>query len=323
MGQKSLTNNEGIESAIAGMKETMDEIARFYVGDPRNVKLIMGAIMASGHVLLEDFPGVGKTFLAKLTARTLGLDYNRIQFTPDLLPGDITGTKIWMPALGKFEKSMGPINSNLILADEINRAPPKTQAALLEAMEERQVTIEGETVQLPRPFIVLATQNPIEFEGTYPLPEAQMDRFMIRINLGYPEDEEQLLNRRISWQNDDPSGSASKVLDSKQVLSIRNVLERQILVSKEIITYISGFAACRKDRRVMAGPSPRGLISMLRMSRAMAMIEGRDFVTPDDVKSVALETLAHRIVIKPEMALDQVDSESVVKEYLEKIPVPR
>ena len=323
MGQEDVTEENSLQSAIQSLNDTIEEIGKFYVGNMANVRAIIGAIIASGHVLLEDFPGVGKTFLAKLIARTLGLDYNRIQFTPDLLPGDITGTKIWRPAIGKFEKNMGPINSNLILADEINRAPPKTQAALLEGMEEKQVTIEGETVKLPQPFIVLATQNPIEFEGTYPLPEAQMDRFMIRTNLGYPEDEGELLTRRISWQNDDPSFSARKVLDRDQLVEIRTLLEKKVYVSREIIDYIVGFSACRKDSRVLAGPSPRGLISMLRMSRAVAMLEGRDFVTPDDVKLVAVETLAHRIVLKPEVALDQVDSASVVKEYLEKLAVPR
>ena len=322
MGQKSLTNNEGIESAIAGMKETMDEIARFYVGDPRNVKLIMGAIMASGHVLLEDFPGVGKTFLAKLTARTLGLDYNRIQFTPDLLPGDITGTKIWMPALGKFEKSMGPINSNLILADEINRAPPKTQAALLEAMEERQVTIEGETVQLPRPFIVLATQNPIEFEGTYPLPEAQVDRFLASTTVGYPSEADE---RRVVLDHlatGTANTAASRILDRGQLIQARTTLER-IYLSEPIVDYIVALTRFTRERAsVSLGASPRGSIALALLARASAAVAGRDFVAPQDVKAMATPALGHRIRLSPEAWIRGIRRESIVREAILSVPAP-
>ncbi|WP_342765545.1 AAA family ATPase [Vulcanisaeta sp. JCM 14467] len=254
------------------------------------------------------------------------MQFSRIQFTPDLLPSDIVGTKVWRPAEGRFEVVRGPIFANFILADEINRAPPKTQAALLEAMEELQVTIEGETFRLPQPFIVIATQNPIEYEGTYPLPEAQMDRFMLKLSLGYPsEDEEgELLNRRIKWMTDDPTGYASTVTSADELLAIRQFIEARVRVDQDIIKYILAFRAIRGDERVAAGPSPRGLLSLLRMARAMAVIDGRDYVIPDDVKSVAPDVLGHRIVLKPEYAIEgEITGRDVVLEYLSKIPVPK
>jgi MoxR-like ATPase len=309
--------------AISLLKETIDEISKYYVGNRDVLTKILAATIAGGHILLEDHPGIGKTFLTKLIAGVLGLKFRRIQFTPDLLPSDIVGTKVWRPAKGEFELMNGPIFANLILADEINRAPPKTQAALLEAMEEGQVTIEGETVKLPSPFIVLATENPIEFEGTYPLPEAELDRFMIRISLGYPEQELELMKRRISWQTDDPSSNARQVLATEKLLKIRSLLEASVKVSDEVLGYIRDFSQCRKDPRVMAGPSPRGLLSLMRMSRAMAMMFGRDFVIPDDVKFVVEDALSHRIVLKPEYSLEELSVNSVVREYLAKIPVPK
>jgi MoxR-like ATPase len=272
---------------------------------------------------LEDHPGIGKTFLAKLISGVLGLSFRRIQFTPDLLPSDIVGTKVWRPAMGSFELMSGPIFANLVLADEINRAPPKTQAALLEAMEEGQVTIEGETVHLPSPFIVLATQNPIEFEGTYPLPEAELDRFMIRISLGYPAQELELLRRRIEWRTDDPSGKTEQILASDKLQRIRSLLEASVSVSEEVLRYIASFAQLRKDSRIMAGPSPRGLLSLMRMARAMAMMAGRDFVIPDDVKFIAEDSLSHRVVLKPEYTLEELSANAIVREYLAKIPVPK
>jgi MoxR-like ATPase len=308
---------------MALVNDTIDEIAKYYVGNRDVLTKILASAVAGGHVLLEDHPGIGKTFVAKLIAGVLGLSYRRVQFTPDLLPSDIVGTKVWRPAKGDFELMKGPIFANLILADEINRAPPKTQAALLEAMEEGQVTIEGETVKLPYPFIVIATQNPIEFEGTYPLPEAQLDRFMIRISLGYPEKEIDLLKRRLEWRSDDPSGEAKQILTGEKLSEIRMLLESSIKVSDEVLQYIVAFAQCRKDARVMAGPSPRGLLSLLRMSRAVAMMQERDFVIPDDVKSVAMNTLSHRIVLKPEFTLEEIDVNSIVREYVAKIPVPK
>ncbi|MCL4342311.1 MAG: MoxR family ATPase [Candidatus Thermoplasmatota archaeon] len=303
--------------------DAMTEISKYYVGNPETVVKIMAAVLSSGHVLLKDFPGIGKTFIVKLFARVMGMTSKRIQFTPDLLPSDIVGTKVWKQNLGEFQTIKGPVFANLILADEINRAPPKTQSALLEAMEERQVTIEGETMLLDRPFIVLATQNPVELEGTYPLPEAQMDRFMIELTLGYPTDDIEVLRRRISWQSDDPSSTASIMLDSKELLEIQKYVESEIKVDKDILEYISEFAKCRTDERVLAGPSPRGLISLLRISKAIAFIDGRDFVIPDDIKKVARDVLGHRVILKPELTLEDIDGERIVSEYLVKIQVPK
>jgi MoxR-like ATPase len=309
--------------AIVLINDTIDEISKYYVGDRAVLSKIIAAIAAGGHVLLEDYPGIGKTFVAKLIARVLGLTYKRIQFTPDLLPSDIAGTKIWRPAKGEFELMKGPIFANLILADEINRAPPKTQSALLEAMEESQVTIEGETIKLPEPFVVVATQNPIEFEGTYPLPEAQLDRFIARLSLGYPEQELELLKRRVAWRSDDPTDQAMQILDSRKILEVRAHLESSVKAREEILQYIIAFSAIRKDPRVLAGPSPRGLISLFRMSRAIALLSERDFIIPDDVKDIAVDVLSHRIVIKPEFALEDLNIASIVREYVAKIEVPK
>lgn len=311
------------KGAISLVDETIDEVMKFYVGSRTTISKIVAAIISGGHVLMEDYPGLGKTFVAKLLANVLGISYKRIQFTPDLLPSDIVGTKVWRPVKAEFELMRGPIFANLILADEINRAPPKTQAALLEAMEEGQVTIEGETVPLPCPFIVIATQNPIEFEGTYPLPEAQLDRFMIRMSLGYPENEIELLRRRVSWRKDDPTDSAERVMTADMLSQTRALLESSVNISEEILQYIEQFAACRKDQRVLAGPSPRGLLSLMRLSRAIAMLEQRDFVIPDDVKSIVRETLAHRLVLKQEFSLEQIDPSGILGEYVAKIPVPK
>ncbi|ABW01743.1 AAA family ATPase [Caldivirga maquilingensis] len=312
-----------LKTAFEKAGSIIDEVLKFYVGDSEVISKIIAAALAGGHILIEDYPGIGKTFLAKLVARLLGIDFNRIQFTPDLLPSDIVGTKVWRQDKGYFETIRGPIFANLILADEINRAPPKTQAGLLEAMEEGQVTIEGETIKLPQPFIVIATQNPIELEGTYPLPEAQLDRFMIRISLGYPGDEIELLKRRISWRTDDPTVYVKPITNAGELIEIRQYLESSITVSDEVLGYISSFRAIRKDPRVLAGPSPRGLISLMRMSKAMALLEGRDYVIPDDVKRVAVDVLGHRIVLKPEVTLEGVRGESIVTEYLSKLPVPK
>jgi len=308
------------------VKAVLDEVLRFYSGKEEVVVKILAAILAGGHVLLEDKPGVGKTFLAKLMAKVLGLSFSRIQFTPDLLPSDIVGTKVWRPAEGRFETMRGPVFANFVLADEINRAPPKTQAALLEAMEELQVTIEGETHKLPQPFIVIATQNPIEYEGTYPLPEAQLDRFMVKLSLGYPDEgeEEELLNRRIKWMTDDPTGYATTVTNADELLAIRQFIEGRVRVDREIIKYILSFRSIRDDDRVMAGPSPRGLLSLMRIARAVAVIEGRDYVIPDDIKFMAPDVLGHRVVLKPELALEgEVSSRDVVLEYVNKLPVPK
>ncbi|MHB8361403.1 MAG: AAA family ATPase [Thermoplasmataceae archaeon] len=312
-----------IENSDKQIARMMDEIQKYYVGDREIISKIVASILSSGHVLLEDNPGIGKTFVAKLLASILGMSYKRIQFTPDLLPSDILGTKIYRPAKGEFELVKGPIFANLILADEINRAPPKTQSALLEAMEEKQVTIEGETFPLPRPFIVIATQNPIEFEGTYPLPEAQMDRFMIQLSFGYPKDDMEILKRRISWSNDDPSSQATKIFSADSLIKIQSLVEKAVGVDDKIIRYISDFGGIRKDPRVLAGPSPRGLISLLRISRAIALLNGRDFVIPDDVKFLVKECLSHRIVLKPDQVMEDIPTSRIVEDFMKKIVVPK
>ena len=302
--------------------EIMDEVSKYFVGDREILRKILASICASGHILLQDNPGIGKTFIAKLFSSVLGITFRRIQFTPDLLPSDITGTKIWRTSVSEFELMKGPIFTNLLLADEINRAPPKTQAALLESMEESQATIEGDTMKLPMPFIVIATQNPIEFEGTYPLPEAQMDRFMMRISFGYPQDDIEILKRRTEWKGNDPTKMAKVVADAKSLLDLRELAEL-VFVDDAVMKYISSFSKIRTDKRVLAGPSPRGIISLLRISKAYAMVNGRDYVTPDDVKAMAISCLSHRIVLNPEDVMDEVQAEDVVKSYLEKEPVPK
>lgn len=321
-GIENAVNESGNDQRVVEIL-ILNELSKYFVGDWKVLEKILSAILASGHILLQDDPGTGKTFLAKLLAQVLGMSYHRIQFTPDLLPSDIVGTKVWRQAKSEFEVIKGPIFANLILADEINRAPPKTQAALLEAMEERQVTIEGETIKLPLPFIVIATQNPIEFEGTYPLPEAQMDRFMIQLSLGHPQSEKEVLKRRLGWQKDDPSRDAKTVADNALILEMQQSLETEVKVSEELLDYISAFAECRKDSRVMAGPSTRGLISLLRMSRAYAYVQGRNYVIPDDAKAVYSISLSHRLILKPEFEMENLSPSSVIDDAAKKIFVPK
>jgi MoxR-like ATPase len=321
--ENSVEKTTGEANSNQVITDILNELAKYYVGDRKVLEKILSAILASGHVLLQDDPGTGKTFLAKLLAQVLGLSYHRIQFTPDLLPSDIIGTKVWRQSKSEFEVIKGPIFSNLILADEINRAPPKTQAALLEAMEERQVTIEGETIKLPLPFIVIATQNPIEFEGTYPLPEAQMDRFMVEMSLGHPQSEKEVLKRRIGWQKDDPSRDARTITDNEKILQMQQSLETQVKISEELLDYISAFAECRKDSRVMSGPSTRGLISLLRMSRSYALVQGRSYVIPDDVKAVYSISLSHRLILKPEYEMENINPSIIIDDVAKKITVPK
>jgi MoxR-like ATPase len=272
--------------------------------------------------LLEDFPGLGKTMIARGFATALGLDFRRIQFTPDLLPGDITGGYIFNRNQNKFELRKGPIFANIILADEINRASPKTQSALLEAMQEGQVTLEGETLPLPEPFLVLATQNPIEYEGTFPLPEAQLDRFMLKLAVGYPdvEEEREILRRRRERRQDE--AILSKVTDAKQLMEMRQVVEN-VHVHKDLEEYIAKLVhETRQDRRVAVGASPRGSLAFLKMARARAALEGREYVTPDDVKHFATPVLIHRLILQPEYWMAQKISDDVIKDAFAKVPVP-
>jgi len=303
-------------------KQVVAEVERAIVGKRELLEMIMAAMLAGGHVLLEDFPGLGKTLIARSFATALGLDFRRIQFTPDLLPGDITGGYVFNRNQNKFELRKGPIFANIILADEINRASPKTQSALLEAMQEGQVTLEGETLPLPEPFLVLATQNPIEYEGTFPLPEAQLDRFMLKLAVGYPNvnEEREILRRRRERRQDE--AILSKVTDAKQLMEMRQAVEN-VHVHNDLEEYIATLVhETRQDRRVAVGASPRGSLAFLKMARARAALEGREYVTPDDIKHFATPVLTHRLILQPEYWMAQKISDDVIKDAFAKVPVP-
>ncbi|WP_148883278.1 AAA family ATPase [Thermococcus aciditolerans] len=316
-----------IEEASKKLEEIVERISTVYIGNEEVIRKTLAAALVNGNVLFEDYPGLGKTLLAKAFGRVLGLKYTRVQFTPDLLPADILGTKVWRQNLGTFELIKGPIFTHVLLADEINRAPPKTQSALLEAMEERQVTIEGETFPLERPFFVIATQNPIEFEGTYPLPEAQLDRFLLKLRVGYPkslEDEMAILEARLSWRKDDPTADMEPMIDRETFVRIQDLVEERIFTSRDIVRYISELVRnARADSRVEAGSSPRGGIALMKVAKANALLEGRDYVLPDDVKVFAIDALAHRVVIRAEYSFEGIRGEDVIMEALEKTPVPK
>ena len=279
-------------------------------------------MLAGGHVLLEDNPGLGKTLVARSFAAVLGLDFKRIQFTPDLLPGDITGGYILDRAKNNFQLRQGPIFANIVLADEINRASPKTQSALLEAMQEEQVTLEGESLPLPEPFLVIATQNPIEYEGTFPLPEAQLDRFMLKLSVGYPDvaEEKEILNRRHTRRQEDVK--LESVTSAAELMQMRAVVET-VHVDPDLEEYIARIVhATRKDRRVAVGASPRGSLAFLKMARAYAALEGRDYILPDDIKRFAQPILAHRIILIPEYWVARDITSEVISGILDKVSVP-
>ncbi len=306
----------------------LEGLGKVYVGKRTMLTKMMAASFANGHVLFEDYPGLGKTLLAKLFSRIIGCQWGRVQFTPDLMPADILGTKVWKMKDQTFSFERGPIFTNVLLADEINRAPPKTQAGLLEAMEERQVTIEGETYELPPPFLVIATQNTIEMEGTYPLPEAQMDRFLLKMSMGYVEtlnQESLILKRRIFWKRDDPTQLIQPVTNQQTFRAIQSYIEERIYVDDKIIEYISEITReTRKHPVVEVGASPRGGLALLKVARAQAAITGRAFVTPDDVKMFVHEALNHRIIMKMEYILEGSFSvDAVLNEILENIEVPK
>ena len=300
----------------------LDEVERAVVGKREALELVLLGLLADGHVLLEDYPGLAKTLTARSFAAVTSTGFNRIQFTPDLMPSDVTGSSIWNQRDGDFEFRPGPIFTNLLLADEINRAPPKTQAALLEAMQERQVTIEGVTHPLARPFLVLATQNPIEYEGTYPLPEAQLDRFLLRVSFGYPSsgDEWEVLSRRLERREDEVE--LDPVIDGPTLLALQTAIE-DVHVGGTIGAYIVELvAATRTSPSTAVGSSPRGSLAVLKLARCKAALSGRDFVTPDDVKAVAVPALAHRLMLKPELWVQQLAAEDIVRRLLDSVPTP-
>ena len=311
-----------IEEVGTLSSRVLDEVERAIVGKRDALELILLGVLGDGHVLLEDYPGLAKTLIARSFAQATTLEFSRIQFTPDLMPSDVTGSSIYNQRASDFEFRPGPVFTNLLLADEINRAPPKTQAALLEAMQERQVTIEGKTRPLDRPFLVLATQNPIEYEGTYPLPEAQLDRFILRLGVGYParEDEWQVLARRMEREVDEIE--LQPVVDGLTLLAMQRSLE-QVHVSEQVGLYMVDLVtATRVSPRVQVGSSPRGTLALLKLSRGRAALNGRDFVTPDDVKAVAIPALAHRLTLRPELWVQRVRGEDLVREALESVPTP-
>jgi MoxR-like ATPase len=312
----------GIEEVAGQSDRVLTEIERAVVGKRDALELVLLGFLANGHVLIEDFPGLAKTLIARSFAQVFDMDFARIQFTPDLMPSDVTGSSVYNQRTGDFEFRPGPIFTNLLLGDEINRAPPKTQAALLEAMQEQQVTIEGRTNQLERPFLVIATQNPIEYEGTYPLPEAQLDRFLLRLRVGYPgrDDEWGLLARRLARASDEIRLEA--VTDRRGLVEMQDAIE-QVHVSEAVGCYMVDIvSSTRASQRIQVGASPRGSLALLKLSRCKAALEGRDFVTPDDVKAVAVPALSHRLILRPELWVQRVQPEDIVRDSLATVPTP-
>ena len=319
-----MTADMGLPAATttAHCEAVLDEIGRAVVGKRTALTLILTTVLAGGHVLIEDLPGLGKTLIARSFAAALGLDFTRVQFTPDLLPADLLGSTVYDMQSGRFEFRRGPIFTNLVLADEINRTPPKTQAALLEAMAEGQVSIDGVTHQLPAPFIVLATDNPIEYEGTYPLPEAQLDRFLLRTRLGYlpPGEEAVMLRQRLDRAGQPPALRA--VVDASGLLELRESLN-QVHVGDDVLSYVVRLlTATRENPKVTVGASPRGGIAVTDLARGYAVAGKRDYVTPEDVKAVAVPALAHRLVLRPELWVHRITGEDIVTGLLAEVPTP-
>jgi MoxR-like ATPase len=317
-----------VDRVRAVSSAVLEGLGKVYVGKRMVLRKLLAASLANGHVLFEDFPGLGKTLLAKTFARITGCVWKRVQFTPDLMPADILGTRVWRMREAKFVLEKGPIFTNILLADEINRSPPKTQAGLLEAMEERQVTIEGETHTLEPPFFVIATQNPIEMEGTYPLPEAQIDRFLLKLSIGYVDtlaQESLILKRRIFWKQDDPTGLLKPVTEQNTFRAMQQFIEQHVYVDEKIIDYISEVVRLtRRHPVVEVGASPRGALALLKVARAHASISGRSFVTPDDVKTFVHDALSHRIIMKMEYVLEgSFSTNAVLNEILDLVEVPK
>jgi MoxR-like ATPase len=311
-----------VASASELAKSVLDEVERAVVGKRLPLTLVLSAVLAKGHVLLEDYPGLGKTLAARSLARVVGLEFSRVQFTPDLLPADITGSFLYNQKEGSFEFRRGPLFTGILLADEINRTPPKTQAALLEAMQERQATVEGETFRLPEPFHVLATANPIEYEGTYPLPEAQLDRFLMRVSFGYPTSDEEydVVTRRIERRQEDVA--LDQVTDAAGLRAMQAAVEG-VTVDDTVTRYCVALATSTRDHKdVLTGSSPRGSLGLALAARGFAVVRGRDYVIPEDVKAVARAVLSHRITVKPELWMTQASGPRVVDAVLGSVPVP-
>ena len=311
-----------IRSVSGHANNLMSEVAKVIIGKPENIRKVAIGILANGNILIEDNPGLAKTLMSNTFAEALGCKFKRVQFTPDLLPADIIGTYMYDQKTGEFRPRFGPLFTNILLADEINRSPPKTQAALLEAMEEKQVTIEGITHKLPAPFVTMATQNPIEQEGTYPLPEAQMDRFLMKMSMGYPSmDEEKAILQRRKLRGKD-NYDVEQIVEPRKVVAMQKALET-VHIDPAILGYIVQVVQrTRADPRIEAGASPRASQGLFKASRASAAIDGRDYVIPDDVKGVALDVVSHRIVLKPESKIRGVTGRRVVNKILSEVNVP-
>ena len=311
-----------VDEVAGRANAVLDEIERAVIGKREALELVLLGMLSGGHVLIEDFPGLAKTLIARAFAQVTSIGFTRVQFTPDLMPSDVTGSSIYNQRESDFEFRPGPIFTNLLLADEINRAPPKTQAALLEAMQEQQVTIEGVTHPLAPPFVVLATQNPIEYEGTYPLPEAQLDRFMLRIGVGYPDRDQEweVLERRLERATDEVE--LEPVVDRAELIEMQAAIE-QVHVGRSVGLYMVDLvAATRSASGVQVGASPRGSLALLKLSRCRAAVGGRDYVTPDDVKAVAVPALAHRLSLRPELWVQRLRPDDILLRLLDEVPTP-
>ncbi|RLT33434.1 MAG: MoxR family ATPase [Chloroflexi bacterium] len=299
----------------------IENVQRVIIGKDHEVRMTLVALLCEGHLLIEDVPGVGKTMLARSISRSIGCVYRRIQFTPDMLPSDVTGVSVYNQKTQEFEFRYGPIMAQIVLADEINRATPKTQSALLEAMEERQVTVDGTTYEMSRPFLILATQNPIEYEGTFPLPEAQIDRFLMRIRLGYPakQQEIEILGKQAQTH---PIESLAQVITAEELMAVQRAI-REVYVDEAVKEYIVDLVTVTRNHPdVYLGASPRGSLALFRASRAWAALAGRDYVLPDDIKLLAEATLAHRLIVSPSARIKNVDARQVIEDALQHTPVP-
>ena len=325
MEEQTFSNRVDLAGLQVSVNDIKTEINKIIVGQEEMIELLIASILANGHVLIEGVPGVAKTLTAKILSRTLSVDFSRIQFTPDLMPSDIIGTSIYNLKTSEFEFKKGPLFSNVILIDEINRAPAKTQSALFEAMEGRQITVDGKTYKLSPPFIVLATQNPIEHEGTYRLPEAQLDRFLIKIEVDYPsiENETKLLSEYHSRKNTIDIGTINSILNASKVEEYRNAVN-EIHIEQNLIAYIVKVVnQTRNSASVYLGASPRASLAILSMAKAMAAMNGRDFVNPDDIKRVIPAVLKHRIILTPEKEMEGITAKEVIKQLIEQVEVPR